>query len=223
MVELIPVMIGIMLAQIAPGPNMMAVSSMSLSAGRRPGIITAAGIASGVFIWSILFAFGIGAVVVAFPGMMLVMKLLGGAYFLYLSIRSLRACLGRRKQNPAGPKPGENNQPNFSVTSSQTAGRSAYRTGLLVVLTNPKAALMWAAVSMFMASSHSTHLMFVGLGFVASLTALTIYGGYAVLFSTGVAMRTYQRFFRAIEAAFGAVFGAIGIKLVVDGLRQLRA
>ncbi|MBB4018401.1 threonine/homoserine/homoserine lactone efflux protein [Chelatococcus caeni] len=52
---------------------------------------------------------------------------------------------------------------------------------------------------------------------------MLVYGTYAVLFSTGVAVRAYQRFFRAIEGAFGAVFGAVGAHLLADGVRELRA
>jgi hypothetical protein len=49
-----------------------------------------------------------------------------------------------------------------------------------------------------------------------------IYGAYALIFSTGVVMRVYARFFRAIEGGFGAIFGAIGAKLFIDGVRELR-
>lgn len=212
-VEIATVMFGIALAQISPGPNMMAVSSAALSGGRRPGLLSAAGIATGVFIWSVLFAFGIGAVIDAFPQTLTAMKLLGGVYFLYLALKSLRACLKHRNGLQQG------------VSAGQTAlrpGIDAYRTGLLVVLTNPKAALMWVAVSMFLATTHGAHAALVLIGVMAAMSAMVIYGTYAVLFSTGVAVRAYQRFFRTIDGLFGAVFGVIGGRLLIDGLRDLR-
>ena len=52
---------------------------------------------------------------------------------------------------------------------------------------------------------------------------MLIYGAYALIFSTGLAMRVYARVFRGIEAGFGAIFGAIGAKLFVDGVRELKA
>ena len=52
---------------------------------------------------------------------------------------------------------------------------------------------------------------------------MAVYGTYAVLFSTGLAMRAYRRTARYVEGAFGAIFGALGVKLVVDGIRELRA
>lgn len=215
MMELGTVMVGIALAQISPGPNMMAVSSVALSGGRRPGLLTAGGIATGVFIWSVLFAFGIGAVIDTIPQTLTAMKLLGGGYFLYLALKSLRSCL---KRGPAQNDPDRN-----SVQATPRLGFAAYRTGLLVVLTNPKAALMWVAVSMFLASVHGAHPALVAIGLLAAISAMTIYGIYAVLFSTGIAVRTYRRFFQTIEAVFGAVFGIIGGRLLADGLRELRS
>jgi len=36
-------------------------------------------------------------------------------------------------------------------------------------------------------------------------------------------MRAYRRTARYVEGAFGAIFGALGVKLVADGIRELRA
>jgi len=210
--EIGTVMFGIALAQISPGPNMMAVSAAALSGGRRAGVLTASGIATGVFIWSILFSFGIGTIIDAFPQTVTAMKLLGGAYFLYLALKSLRSSLKNQDHQPKGSR----------AETAPRLGRVSYRTGLLVVLTNPKAAMMWVAVSMFLASVHGAHSALVLIGVMAALSAMMVYGTYAVLFSTGVAVRTYQRFFRVIDASFGAIFGLIGGRLLIDGLRALR-
>ena len=78
---------------------------------------------------------------------------------------------------------------------------------------------MWVAVSMFLATTHGAHAALVLIGGMAAISAMVIYGTYAVLFSTGVAVRAYQRFFRTINGLFGAVFGVIGGRLLIDGLR----
>ena len=210
MIEFLPLVLGVLLAQVSPGPNMMAVSSVALGTGRRAGVLTAAGVASGVFVWAILFTFGIGAFFNAFPESITAMKLAGGSYLLFLGIRAVRAAF--RFTETGGSK----------ARLERTGGR-AFVTGLLVVLTNPKAALMWIAVSIFLASAHPSHGQFLAIGFCMSLSAMAVYGTYAVLFSTGLAMRAYRRTARYVEGAFGAIFGALGVKLVVDGIRELRA
>ena len=210
MFELLPLIFGIFLAQVSPGPNMLAVSSIALGTGRSAGVLTAAGVATGVFVWAMLFTFGIGAFLKAFPDTITAMKLMGGGYLLFLGLKALRA---------AARRPG----PERETAGRKTTGMRAFRTGLLVVLTNPKAALMWVAVSTFLAATELTNLQFLIVGLCVAMSAMGIYGVYALLFSTGFATRTYGRFFRVIEASFGALFGLIGAKLLVDGVRAIRA
>jgi len=209
MLEFLPLIFGVFLAQISPGPNMMAVSSIALGSGRKAGVLTAAGVATGVLVWAVLFTFGIGAFFEAFPGTVTAMKLLGGGYLVFLAIRALRSAW-------RGSTAASND------TRLRTSGAQAFRTGLLVVLTNPKAALMWIAVSIFLAAAHSSSTQFLVIGFCMSLSAMAIYGTYALLFSTGAAMRAYGRLSRSIEATLGLVFGALGAKLIADGIRELR-
>lgn len=211
MIEFLPLVLGVLLAQVSPGPNMMAVSSIALGAGRRAGVLTAAGVASGVFVWAILFTFGIGAFFNAFPESITAMKLAGGSYLLFLGVRAVRAAFAAAADGGG------------DAERLDRSGRRAFATGLLVVLTNPKAALMWIAVSIFLASAHLSHGQFLAIGLCMSLSAMTIYGTYAVLFSTGLAMRAYRRTARYVEAAFGTIFGALGVKLISDGIRELRA
>ena len=64
----------------------------------------------------------------------------------------------------------------------------------------------------------------VGLVFgpLVAISALLIYGGYGLLFSSRIAGHLYERFARAIEFVFGAAFGALGGVLVLAGIRALR-
>ncbi len=210
MLEFLPLIVGVLLAQVTPGPNMMAVSSVSLGSGRRAGVMTAAGVASGVFVWAVLFTLGIGALFDAFPQSITAMKLVGGSYLLFLGLKALRTAWRGARTGGSG-------------AGMRTTGPRAYATGFLVVLTNPKAALMWVAVSIFLASANLTNAQFLIIGFCISLSAMAIYGTYALLFSTGVAMRTYGRLVHAVEATFGLVFGALGARLIADGLKELRS
>jgi len=209
MIEIATVFLGIVFAQVSPGPNMMAVASASLGASRASGLTTAAGIATGVLIWAILFALGIGAILQSFPETLVAMRFLGGGYLLFLGFKAFRSAF-----RPGGGKSIE--------TVSEMPPAAAYRRGLLVVMTNPKAALMWVAISMFLASSDIGTVRFMMIGLGASASAMLIYGTYAMLFSTGVAVRAYKRLFAVVEGMFGVIFGIAGGKLVFDGVRALR-
>jgi threonine/homoserine/homoserine lactone efflux protein len=100
---------------------------------------------------------------------------------------------------------------------------AAFCRGLFVVIANPKAALMWLSVSMLVASIGFTPNAFVAIGMGAASSAAIIYSGYAILFSTRVAVSSYHRFYRWIEAASGFAFGAIGGKLAVEAVHVTRA
>jgi threonine/homoserine/homoserine lactone efflux protein len=210
MIQVAALFLGIFLAQVSPGPNLMAVSSASLGSGRMLGISTAAGIATGVFICAVLFALGIGAFLNAFPQAITSMRFLGGGYLIYLSVQALRSACRGKESAPVAAR-------------SKVNAAAAYRRGLVVVMTNPKAALMWVAISMYVASMGLPALTFLAIGIGASASAMLVYGAYALLFSTGVFMRGYARFSRYIEASFGAVFGIFGANLVLDGVREFKA
>ena len=203
-----PLLVGIVLAQATPGPNMMAVTSLSLGSGRAAGLLAVAGIATGVLVWALLFAFGTAAILEAFPQLVTAMKLIGGGYLVYLALRSMRAMLAAKS--------------GAAVQVVHRSGFAAYATGLAVVLTNPKAALMWVAIALFLASSGISSDGFLVTGLFAAMSAGVVYGGYALLFSTDVARRFYRRLARWLEGAFGLVFGALGGKLVADGIADLR-
>jgi len=202
-------LIGVMAAQASPGPNMMAVAGAALKQGRGAALLVVTGIASGSLVWAALTAFGLGELFRRVPGVLTALMFLGGAYLLWLALRSLRSAW--RGEAAA------------IVANRETLSPSAaWRRGLLVVLTNPKAALMWSAIATFLFGAGLPMLAVLAFGPLVAITATLIYGGYGLLFSSQLAGRIYERFARAIEFVFGAAFGALGGVLVLAGVRALR-
>ncbi len=208
MFEVLTVLTGVALAQIAPGPNLLAVAGSSLGHGRKAGLATALGVAASVLYWATLFAFGVAALLTAMPQLVTALRFIGGAYLLYLGVKTI--LLSRGTTPPLKP------------SSDANTLRAAFFKGVLVNVTNPKTAMMWIAVSMYLGGSGVTSFGLLAVGCAMALSAAMIYSGYAFILSTGLAMRGYTRFFRFIETAFGLIFGAIGGKLILDGLQDLR-
>lgn len=196
------------IAQIAPGPNLLAVAGVALRQGRGAAVWVAAGIATAIFIWVALMAAGLGALIALYPGLIVAMKFLGGGYLAFLAFKAFRAAW-------------RGHAPKVAASSIALSKAKAFRLGVLVNLTNPKSALMWAAVTTFMLGSGLSGgevMAFAPIGF---LTALLIYGFYGVAFSTGVVRVIYARFVRAVEAMFGLAFGVVGGGLICGGVRDL--
>ncbi|KIT15307.1 LysE family translocator [Jannaschia aquimarina] len=201
--------LGVLAAQASPGPNLVAVASVALAEGRRSALYVVTGVASGMLVWSLATAMGLGALLTAFPLSMLLMKLIGGGYLLFLGLKAARATW---RGQAATIRPDH----------ARLSDIAAWRRGLLVVLTNPKAALMWAAVATFLFGLGLSPVQVLAFGPIGALSGLAVYGTYALLFSTGLAVQGYARFARWVEGAFAAIFGAMGTSLIWSGLREAR-
>jgi threonine efflux protein len=202
-------LIGVMAAQASPGPNMMAVAGAALKQGRGAALLVVSGIASGSLVWAALTAFGLGELFRRVPQLLTALMFLGGAYLLWLALRSLRSAW----RGTAAA---------IVANAESLSSWAAWRRGLLVVLTNPKAALMWSAIATFLFGAGLPMLAVLAFGPLVAVTATLIYGGYGLLFSSRIAGHLYERFARVIEFVFGAAFGALGGVLVLAGVRALR-
>ena len=210
MVELFALtLLATVVAQLTPGPNFLAVAAASLGQGRMQGLAVAGGVATGVFFWVVLVAFGLGTLLEMVPAILTVLKIAGGLYLIYLAVRGLRSGIRGEAVN---------------LTADERARslKSNWQRGVLVVVTNPKAALMWIAMATLLFAGGGTWLHVLMFGPLGALSALAVYGLYAWLFSTEVAVRSFDRFSRVFEYSFAALFGLFGGKLLWDGLRELR-
>ncbi len=203
-------LLGVMAAQASPGPNLFAVASAALGQGRIPGLFVTLGVSTGMLIWAVAVAYGLGIVFAVYPVSLILLKLVGGAYLLWLASRDLRSVTRSGGSSSIG------------ADNSQRSNIENWKRGVFVVLTNPKAALMWSAVATILHSTALETWQVALFGSVAATSGFLIYGTYAILFSTGTAGKFYKRFTRLFEAAFSALFGALGGKLVLDGVRELR-
>lgn len=190
-------------AMAAPGPNLIASASTALGKGRRAGFATVAGIASGTLVWALLSSFGVAAVFKAFPAAFITLKVLGGAYLVWLGIRSLRAAW---KGTPGAIRPDER----------PVSMRAAWARGAAVCLSNPKSALFWTSISVFVLSAHAAAMVVVEFCLLAGLTSFSVYGVYVLLFSSSFARSFYRRAMRWFEALFGAFFCLVGGQLILS-------
>lgn len=202
-------LLGVAAAQASPGPNLIAVASAGIGRGRRSALLVTLGISTGMLIWAVAVSYGLGTLFTTYPLSLIALKISGGSYLIWLAIRALKSAL---VNDPA------------KIISDERAytGMASWRKGLLVVITNPKAALMWSAVATFLFGSGLDTWQVALFGPIGAVSGLVIYGCYAVLFSTTMANSFYKRFSCWFESVFSAAFALLGGKLLFDGLRALR-
>lgn len=195
-----------LIACASPGPATLAISSTALDGGRPHALAVAAGIWSGSLIWSISAAFGLGAIMLANAWLFELFRYLGAGYLLYLSYRSFRSML----QSSAL----------FAATASQGALVAAYRRGLLIHLTNPKAVLFFGALYSLMLSPQTSVAALVSVIAVVSCTNGVVFFGYALLFSNARVRRGYDQSRRFFDALFAGFFAFAGIKVWMSRLHS---
>jgi len=193
----------VFLALMSPGPNILAVIGTSMGIGRREGIALALGVACGTFLWVSLTVIGFTAVIATYALVMVVLKILGGFYLLWLGYKALRSAASARDVRT-------------TVVSLDGKWRSYFLRGLTVQMTNPKAAL--AMIAIVSIGVHSGAPAWVGAALVAGTTSLSLCAHllYAITFSTRPMVVLYTKARRVIEGALGAFFCAMGIRLLTD-------
>ncbi|WP_200547341.1 LysE family translocator [Erwinia sp. S38] len=202
LLALLPVYAAYLLGTASPGPSNMAIMGVAMSQGRLPALMLAAGVISGSLCWALLVATGLSTLLLAWAQAVTVIKIVGGIYLLWLAFKAARSA--------AHSKP---NQPNAAVTMP-VSYRALYRRGLLLHLSNPKAILVWTAIMSLGIHAGASPLLLPLIVCGCALLGILVFGSYALLFSTQMMSRGYQKCRRGIEGVFALFFTAAGIKLL---------
>ncbi len=221
MTTLLPVIAvagAIALGAMSPGPSFVMVVRTAVARSRRDGLAAALGMGVGGAIFAGLALLGLTAVLASVGWLYLTLKILGGAYLLYLAVRIWRGAaepLQMAAEAGAGtPTPGR--MPGWTL--GWTPGRS-FLLGLTTQLSNPKTSIFYASV--FAA------LLPAGAGLeTAAILLPAIFtietGWYAIValaFSARRPRQVYLRWKTRIDRFAGAVLAALGIRLIVGAVR----
>jgi len=74
-----------------PGPDIIYVLMLSISKGKKHGIVTALGLVSGIIVHTTLIAFGIAAIIKNSETIFLTIKILGACYLFYLAYKTYKS------------------------------------------------------------------------------------------------------------------------------------
>lgn len=193
-----------LLAAASPGPDFALVTRQSLLHGRKAGVWASLGISLGLSIHIIYSTAGLAAVVAHSVNWMILIKVAGGSYLIYLGIKGLRA----RKH--------EEDIVAVADTLSIVSPLRHVTTGFFCNALNPKAPIYFLS------------LFTVVLSPDMPLPTLVIYGGWIMLlqmlwFSTlafflsnASIRKRLLKYGHWIDRAFGTAMVALGIKVLVS-------
>jgi threonine/homoserine/homoserine lactone efflux protein len=182
---------------VTPGQDTALTIRNTLGAGRRGGVLTAAGVVTGQLTWALAASAGLSAVLLASRPVFTGLRLAGAAYLVFLGAQALLAAVR------GGP-----------VTShGQARRRAAYRQGVLSNLGNPKMVVFFTSLLPQFASSFGGMLVLGSMFAALTLTWLTLYA-FAVARAASILLRPRVR--RALDAVAGLVLVSFGARLAAE-------
>ena len=181
----------------------------AVSSSRGDGLAAALGMGAGGVVFAIAALVGLKAAFLAVPALYLAVKLLGGAYLVYLGIRIWR---GARE-------PLSTAQDERAAAGAGSNARRAFLLGMGTQISNPKTAVVYASI--FAAFLPREVPLALALAVPAVIFCIET-GWYAVValaLSSAAPRSAYLRYKAWIDRAAGGVMVLLGLKLL-SGVRS---
>lgn len=203
--EFLTIVVAHALAVVSPGPDFAIVLRQSLSHGRRAAVWTSVGIGCGLSVHIAYSLLGLGLFLKNSAVALAVVKWLGASYLAWIGVQALRARPRTRDVDLAGGP--------VALTD-----RSAWLTGFLVNVSNPKAALFFISLFPLAVSVTTPKLVQVGYGAWMTVTTAAWFSFVSVVFTRTEVRRAFLRHGHWIDRALGVVFLGFAVSLAVATL-----
>jgi threonine/homoserine/homoserine lactone efflux protein len=199
------ILLAALMVMASPGPATLAIAGASMASGRRQGLATALGVTTGSVMWSVLAAYGLGAVMVSNAWVFGILKYLGAAYLLFLAFKSAVSATRPHKAEIVGVE--------------QASFGTAYAKGLALHLTNPKAILFFGplySIGIPVGTPFQSLFTIIAL---LGIMAACIFLCYGIVFSSPAIVRGYTRLRRWFDGVFAVFFGAAALKILATPVK----
>ncbi|MFC4466717.1 LysE family translocator [Streptomyces xiangluensis] len=185
-----------------PGADFTVVVRNAL-VSRRAGIACALGIAAALLVHTALAVVGVAAVLTAVPPLFRALQLLGGAYVLYLGVRTLQSVRGRRTTG--------------AEDAPVVSGAGALRQGFVTNALNPKATITFLSLlPQFVPAGSPAMPRTLVLALIVVALALIWFPAVALLVDRLGRWLRRPRTARVIEAVTGTALTVLGLGLVLE-------
>lgn len=193
------------LVAASPGPSTVLIIKQSLRS-RRSGFLTVLGNETGVFVWGLVAAFGLTALLTASEVAYDVMRVVGAIVLVAFGVQALwqsrRSRAGEADEGWAG---------------GEKSGWAAYRGGLLLNLANPKAAVFAMSFLPQFVPDGAPHLpTMVGLAALWAVYEVGYYGLYVWFVGRMRTLLSRAGVRRRLEQVSGGVLLLLGVRLALE-------
>lgn len=123
------------LLSIAPGPEIILTLTVATSPAKKMGKWIIAGVSTGMALWAIATPLGLSAIFTTNPKAFDILKYLGVAYLIYLSLRLIVDACKKPHDTP--------NENKILPSQGVSSRRDAFQQGILSALLNPNVAVFF--------------------------------------------------------------------------------
>lgn len=186
---------------IAPGPDNLFVLTQGIARGRKPAIVTALGMCSGISVHTTAAAFGISAVFYSSVLAFNVVKYAGAAYLLFLAWKTLKERSGIQL-----------------ATADERAFGALFQRGFIMNVLNPKVAMFFLAFLPQFVTPDTEHfapqMLLLGLIFMVQAVIIFCLIGF-FSGSIGDFILARPRITKYFEWLTAGVFVSLGVRLAL--------
>lgn len=186
---------------VTPGPANISNAIIAMKRGRKVSLIYSSGLSFGLVFWGVIAASGMGAVLQSSVYLLMLLKVFGGLYLLWLAYLSGKSAFN--------PQVEDINDPSNIPTAKKWFIR-----GFILNISNPKTVIAWlAALSVGLDAGDNIHALVAGV-LVCVFVGFSVNAMYSLVFSFSGVMNIYQRISRWINGIAFALFTIAGIGLI---------
>jgi threonine/homoserine/homoserine lactone efflux protein len=193
---------------VTPGLDTALVVRTTLAGGRRPGVVAALGVFTGLLLWGLATGLGVSLLITASTLAYTALRICGAVWLVVLGVRAIVAARGASDAAEVAPD---------AQRGRRVSSAAAYRAGLLSNLLNPKIGVFYVTLLPQFVPAGTTVLLTTML--LAGILAIEA-GVWLVVVAWCVARlrdllhRGSVR--RAMERITGAVLVGFGVRLALQ-------
>lgn len=185
---------------LLPGPDTLVVVRGLVRGGLRRGVVTAAGVLSGLTVWVSAAVLGISALLAASRVGYDVLRVVGAGYMMWLGVQSLRSC---RASDASAAEP-----------ARRSLLGSGFVAGLLTDVLNPKVGVFFVTfLPGFL--PHGSPVAAASLLFGATYVVLTVLY-FVVLLVLARRVTSVPHIRRRLDAITGTILVALDLRLALE-------
>ncbi|WP_025566055.1 LysE family transporter [Psychromonas sp. SP041] len=193
-----------LLAVMSPGPDFAIVLRQSISFGRKTAIITSLGIGAGISVHVLYTLLGVGILISQSTTLMMIAKILGAAYMLYLAVNLLRS-----KAKP-------NQSSSIALDNNKKHQKKAFMVGFMTNVLNPKATLFFLAIFTTVVSANTPLAVQSLYGLWIIVTTAAWFCLVSFLFSQQSVRKKFLNHGHWFDRVMGLVLLLFAVKLLIE-------